>query len=199
MVNANIQSLLEQWAALEPEECCKSTITPNCWHVGESGSLELDDLDDAVMGRLWIAITQILESRGWHYKMHWHGTLKIAYVYPPGITELIYACADNMVESLINAYFQALTITTPAINMMNKILEIDAGDYSRKWWRIHFKLESFYEQLPTQMIQDTLSDLLEETEWFAKYYEELAKEQIIDRVVDRMMVDFPLSHYYGTR
>lgn len=53
-----------------------------------------------------------------------------------------------------------------------------------KWWKVHFKLESFYSVLPTREAQDALNSLLEETEFFAKFYEDIEQEQRMDKFVD---------------
>lgn len=53
-----------------------------------------------------------------------------------------------------------------------------------KWWVVHFKLESFYSKLPTKEAQDALDSLLQETEYFARFYEDIEREQRMDRYVD---------------
>lgn len=106
----DMQALLVQWAKLEPEECYESVVTGR-WYVGGTGFIELDNLNhDAISGQLLIALSRMLELRGWHYQMHWHGSAKIAYVYPP-ITQLIRFDTDSMAESLLRAYLQALKLS----------------------------------------------------------------------------------------
>lgn len=107
----NMQMLLEQWAKVEPEECYESVVTGR-WYVGGTGFIELDNLNhDAISGQLLIALSRMLELRGWHYEMCWHGTEKLAYVYPTGITQLIRFDTQYMAESLLRAYLQALKLS----------------------------------------------------------------------------------------
>lgn len=112
-----MQILLEQWFNVEPDRCRNahslSSRDTTDKEVCVSGDWQCvwDATAPFSIGDIQMALQEAIEARGWHYEMHWYGTEKLAYVYPPGVTQLIRFDTDSMAESLLRAYLQAIKLS----------------------------------------------------------------------------------------